>query len=158
MGLIFDLLIMLILSFVSSTQVLTFEDCLLKPPGLSPSSEVSHLSVELDEDEKLFAPPGSRRDLNLRILVSEDGFDGLANLYVSYREEFGGTGDNHRLHHHAELVRRIDPKFVKNVTPNVTIDVTLSVDVPGYVARASQSKITVMARLQPVNTTRLTIG
>ena len=47
---------------------------------------------------------------------------------------------------------------VKNVTPNVTIDVTLSVDIPSYVSQASQSKITVTARMQPVNTSQLTVG
>ena len=158
MGLILDLLILLLFSFVSSTQVLTFEDCLLKPPGLTSSAEDSYLSVELDEDETLFAPPGTRREISLRIVVSEDSFDGPANVYISYREEFGGTGDNHRQHHHAELVRRIDPRVVKIVTPNVTIDVTLSVDIPSYVSQASQSKITVTARMQPVNTSQLTVG
>jgi hypothetical protein len=50
----------------------------------------------------------------LKVSVSESSDSAADNchVYIDYREEFGGSGANHRLHHHAELVRRVEPRLV----------------------------------------------
>ncbi len=57
MSFVVNIFVWLFLSLVSSTQVLKFEDCHFKP-DLSSTQEDPVLSIELDENEELFAPPG----------------------------------------------------------------------------------------------------
>ena len=126
-------------------------------PDSSSGDDDSVLKVDLDENSKLYASPGTRHEIYLKISIS-DSVDSAVHVHTSYREEFGGTGDNHRFHHHAEIVRKIDPRLVRNVAPNSTIDVTLTLDIPTYVTHASQTKITIMTRLQYVNASRQSSG
>jgi hypothetical protein len=123
---------LLILSLVESTtniaNIVKLEDC---PHSFTSfDDDEAFLTVTLNDGAKLYAPAGSKHHIGLKVFVSE--FLEGVNVYVSYREEFGGTGDNHRHHHHAELVRRLEPRLVRDATPNATFDVALTLDIPGF--------------------------
>ena len=120
-------IILLSLVHVSSNLSTTLGDCHFRQDLLY--EEETYLSVTLSDGAQLFAAPGSKHNIGLLIHVSE--FLEGVNIYLSYREEFGGSGSNHRQHHHAELVRRLDPRLIRNVTPNATFEATLSLDIPG---------------------------
>jgi len=123
------LVVLIFRSFVDVSNNLstTLGDCHFRQDLLN--EDETYLSLTLSEGAQLFAAPGTKHNIGLLIHISEY-LEGV-NIYLSYREEFGGSGSNHRQHHHAELVRRLDPRLIRNVTPNVTLEATLSLDIPG---------------------------
>ena len=120
---------LLVLSLVeSTTKIVKLEDCHHSLNSFD--DDEAFLTVTLNDGAKLYAAAGSKHEIGLKVFVSE--FLEGVNVYVSYREEFGGTGANHRHHHHAELVRRLEPRLVRDATSNATFDVTLTLDIPGF--------------------------